>query len=378
MVDVDQSLQRRAFLETWGTVIIAGLIVAAVLLGWWAYQINMVPTIEEDEVLVEEWSESTEYNHSAEIIQDSIPFELGEIVENRPLYYVNLSNELHGTYTYQYTADEGIVDVSTETMLLVRAGELRDQEMVEIYWEVARPLESGDTTDLRPDESHEVGYDVDIMAVLELISTVENQVGAREGLVDVRVRSVTEIDGEVQGDTVSVTHQSDKIMVVNPQTFRVIDTTGVDERHQEFRTVETVVEPNPLEAYGSILLFALAMVLAAVMVVAQQSGYIDLSEEERMLLTIERDLERFSEWISTGTFPSEREYEQTILVDDLEGLVDIAIDTNKRVIEDQQLGVSTVLDGDYVYLFVRPDSPARDWLVEYADTTIGEFESSAG
>jgi len=63
-----------------------------------------------------------------------------------------------------------------------------------------------------------------------------------------------------------------------------------------------------------------------------------------------------------------------VLVDDLEGLVDVAIDTNKRVIKDEQLGVATVLDDDYAYMYVRPDSPAGDWLFNQADTTMDEFE----
>ncbi|WP_241996948.1 DUF5305 family protein, partial [Halorubrum sp. SD626R] len=94
----------------------------------------------------------------------------------------------------------------------------------------------------------------------------------------------------------------------------------------------------------------------------------------REILHVHQQEQVFSEWITRGTFPSEREYEATVLVDDLEGLVDVAIDTNKRVIKDEQLGVSTVLDGDYVYVYVRPDSPAEDWLVNYADMTMDEFE----
>jgi hypothetical protein len=103
-------------------------------------------------------------------------------------------------------------------------------------------------------------------------------------------------------------------------------------------------------------------------------GYIELTDEERELVEITQARQRFTEWITTGEFPSEREYDETVLVDDLEGLVDVAIDTNKRVIEDTQLGVFTVLDDAYIYIYVQPDSAARDWLVNYADTTIDEFD----
>ncbi|MGM0718144.1 MAG: DUF5305 family protein, partial [Halobacteriota archaeon] len=95
---------------------------------------------------------------------------------------------------------------------------------------------------------------------------------------------------------------------------------------------------------------------------------------EAELLEVYQQEQEFSEWITTGTFPSERDYEATIVVDDLEGLVDVAIDTNKRVIKDEQLGVSTVLDDDYAYLYIRPDSPASEWLFNQADTTMEELD----
>ncbi len=373
MAEIDQSLQLRSTLNTWWLVITIGLVIAALVLGWWAYQINMEPQIEEDQVLVEEWSEETGYEHRGEIIRDSIPFEIGEIVENRPLYYTNLTEELDGTYWYEFSGEDGDVTASTDVALLVRSGELEDQEVVEAFWEVAEPLESSDET-IGTNERHKVEYTVDIIDVLELISTVERQVGATEGLVDVRVRAVTNIEGEIGGETINTTHQSDKLIVVNPATFRVNDVRGIDERHQEFQTVETIVDPSPMTAYGSILLFVLAIVGVISLVVARSTDYLELSKEEQRLLKLARDRERFSEWISTGSFPAEQEYEQTVLVDDLEGLVDIAIDTNKRVIEDPQLGVSTVLDDNYIYLYIRPDSPARDWLINYADTTLNEFK----
>jgi len=170
-------------------------------------------------------------------------------------------------------------------------------------------------------------------------------------------------------------NESDMVMVVDPATFRVLQLDTVDRTHRTRATREVVVEPSPLEAYGSMGLFGLSlMALVGLLVDRWFVGYVELTDEERELLAVERDRQRFSEWITTGTFPAEREYDEMILVDDLEGLVDVAIDTNKRVIEDEQLGVSTVLDDNHSYVYVRPDSPARDWLLHSADTTLDEFD----
>jgi hypothetical protein len=374
MVEIDRSVRARAFLDKWFAVAAIALLVLALVLGWWAYQVNLVPETREDERLVEQWSESSSYSHRATIVNDSLPFEAGTVVRDRPLYYFNLSKELDGRYAYGYDAGNGDVRVTTESFLLIRAGELVDQRVNRTYWQVSRPLASATTDSLSPGERHAVNFSVDVRSVLETISLIERQLGASDGQVDVRVRTVSNVRGEVQGDELNETYETDMALVVNPSTFRVVREGGISEQHREFETRSVIVPPSPVRAYGSIALSGLAAVLLLAMVVARVGGYIELGDEERELLQIERHREQFSEWITTGTFPAERNYDQTVLVDDLEGLIDVAIDTNKRVIEDPQLGVSTVLDDNYIYIYVRPDSPARDWLVNYADTTLDQFE----
>lgn len=373
MTEVDRSVRLRAALSTWFSLVLIALVLTTVVLGWWSYQVNMVPETEQDERLVEQWSESTAYDHGADLINESLAFEGVDRVENRPIYYTNLATELDGTYTYSFAASGGEVTTTTETYLLIRGGELDGNEVVSTYWELARPLES-ETSVIGPDEKHRVDFTVDVPFVLETIATVEEELGSTEGLVDVRIVSVSRVEGVVEGDAVEHTHRSELLMIIEPSTFRVIDSNVVTERHETFETVEVIVHPGPMETYGSIVLFVLSAVAALALGLGRSLGYIELTDRERELIDIEQDRKRFDEWITTGTFPSEREYDQTVLVDDLEGLVDVAIDTNKRVIEDPQLGASTVLDDDFIYIYVRPDSPARDWLVRYADTTMDEFE----
>ncbi|ESS07721.1 MAG: hypothetical protein A07HN63_02450, partial [uncultured archaeon A07HN63] len=209
---------------------------------------------------------------------------------------------------------------------------------------------------------------------LETIGTAESQLGSSEGIVDVRVIAVSDVVGTANDNEVNETYRSEMPMVVTPSTFRVTDTQTIDEAHQSFETFEVRTQPDPVVAYGSILVFGLTIAILVLILGFRYRGYIELTDRERELIEITQARQRFNEWISTGEFPSEREYDETVLVDDLEGLVDVAIDTNKRVIEDDQLGVFTVLDDAYIYIYVQPDSAARDWLVNYADTTIDEFD----
>ena len=373
MPEIDRSLQLRAFLNEWATVLIVMLLIASAGVGWWAYQINLEPNVETEQRLTEQWSESTAFSHSAPITNDSLPFAAGERASNRPLYYTSLSKELVGSYRYGYTADSGSVNVTTDTYLLIRGGRIENNNMTETYWEISEPL-AADSETVAPGETHRLNFTVDIIEVLETIGTVEQQLAASEGLVDVRVVSVSELSGTVDSDRVDTTYRSELPIVVSPSTFRVDTPVTIDETHESFETVEVLAEPSPLQAYGSIVAFGLVVMLLILVAGLRYSGYTKLTDQEQELIAIKQARERFTEWITTGEFPSEREYEQTVLVDSLEGLVDVAIDTNKRVIEDEQLGVSTVLDDTYIYIYIQPDSPARDWLVSYADTTIDEFD----
>jgi cbb3-type cytochrome oxidase subunit 3 len=373
MPEIDRSLQLRAFLNEWATVLIVMLLIASAGVGWWAYQINLEPNVETEQRLTEQWSESTAFSHSAPITNDSLPFAAGERASNRPLYYTSLSKELVGSYRYGYTADSGSVNVTTDTYLLIRGGRIENNNMTETYWEISEPL-AADSETVAPGETHRLNFTVDIIEVLETIGTVEQQLAASEGLVDVRVVSVSELSGTVDSDRVDTTYRSELPIVVSPSTFRVDTPATIDETHESFETVEVLAEPSPLQAYGSIVAFGLVVMLLILVAGLRYSGYTKLTDQEQELIAIKQARERFTEWITTGEFPSEREYEQTVLVDSLEGLVDVAIDTNKRVIEDEQLGVSTVLDDTYIYIYIQPDSPARDWLVSYADTTIDEFD----
>ena len=369
MDDIDQSIRIRAFFQERFSAIALILILLALATGWWAYQVHIVPEFEQEQIMVEEWSESTTLEHSAEITQDSLLWSTGEIVENRPIYYYNLSQELDGLYSYSYRADDGSVDVTTEATLFIRATDDDD-----IFWEVAEPLASEEESGLSSNQAHNVSFTVEIEWILRTIDRVERETGAQEGLVQPKVEIRTVVDGEVEGSEVSNEYESEMELVVNPDTYRVHEIDTVDESHEESEFRDVPVDPTPTEAIGSIALFIVSIAAFVALLTAQTSGRLELTQEEQELIELQREREEFDDWITTGRFPADRDYEATILVDDLVGVVDVAIDTNNRVIEDTELGVSTVLDNEYVYVYIHPNSPAKDWLVNYADTTLDEFD----
>lgn len=373
MTDIDQSVRVRAAIEERTWLILLALIVLALFAGWWAYQVHAVPEFEQQETVIEQWSEETTFHHEAEIINDSNVWDPGDIVENRPIYYINLSDELRGNLSYSYSAADGDLTVTSHATLIIQAIDSLDN-IDDPFWRVSEPVGEASDTGLGPDDSHHVEFGVDVRHVLETIETIERQLGAREGLVDVRVKVYTEVEGEVEGQAHDAVYESDLSMVVNPDTFRVVELETVSEEHTESEFTEVPVEPSAFEEYGSLGAFIILLAMMLVHLLAISTGQFEITKEERELLRLDKQREEFDDWITVGTFPAERDYESTILVDDLIGLVDVAIDTNNRVIEDPELGVSAVLDDNFVYIYVHPNSPARDWLVNYADVTMDEFQ----
>lgn len=374
MTSIDSTVRTRAAIQERISLLLIGLIVLTLITGWWAYQVHMVPEFEQDQRVVDQWSEETDFAHQAEIIRDSLVWDEGDIVVDRPIYYTNLTDELDGTYSYEFDAEEGSLSVNSDIMFVIQAVEGIDQ-IDDPFWHYAVPLGEASDTNLEADGVHEAEFTIDIREhILEPIATIEEQVGAREGLVDVRVTVVTHVEGVVEGEEHNVTYESHMPMVVNPDTFRVIELDTVSQEHSDTIQFEVQVPPSTFEEMGSLGLLTLMILLTLALVLGQVTGQFDITEEERELLELESQREEFDDWITVGKFPAERDYESTILVDNLVGLVDVAIDTNNRVIEDPELGVSAVLAENYVYIYVHPDSPARDWLMNYADVTMEEFE----
>lgn len=124
--------------------------------------------------------------------------------------------------------------------------------------------------------------------------------------------------------------------------------------HATEATREVPVEPNPVVYGGLALLGVIALAGAGGVVYWRR----DLDAE-----TVEVDLVRaqYEEWISNGEFPSGMDH-QYVKVDTLMDLVDLAIDSEKRVIHDDRFSAYAVVDGDVVYYFTTEPFAVASWL----------------
>jgi hypothetical protein len=71
--------------------------------------------------------------------------------------------------------------------------------------------------------------------------------------------------------------------------------------------------------------------------------------------------EQYSEWISDGEFPTDLD-KQHIYIDSLKNLVDIAIDTNSRIIYDSSIDGYSIVTDDVVYYYAADPASFSTWI----------------
>ncbi|ERH01611.1 MAG: hypothetical protein J07HN6_01167 [Halonotius sp. J07HN6] len=113
--------------------------------------------------------------------------------------------------------------------------------------------------------------------------------------------------------------------------------------------------PEPdLQLVGILTMLGLAA-FAIGAVIATKVPDIDEAE-----LRAEAEHEEYSEWISEGELVLDANNEY-VYVSSIEDLVNVAIDTDKRVIHDSDLSVYTVTDGEVIYYYTAEPSDLERW-----------------
>ncbi|MGM0718487.1 MAG: DUF5305 family protein, partial [Halobacteriota archaeon] len=306
MTDLSRRLRVRALLDAYFPILLGAAILLALVFGFWLFQVYAVDEVRTEQRTLVQWSDSTELEHSALIVNESVPFEAGQRVENRPIYYTTVSDDLDISYRYEHTADTEL-DVSTDIFLRVRS--VSDDD---IFWEVTEPRASVESESIVAADSHTAEASVNIAEVRRTIAEIESQLGT-EGSIEIAVVATTAVDGTVDGQAVNRTHESLLRLDVSQTSFRVVDAETIDEEYTSTDTVETTQDASLLEMLASLLAFSGSLTVIGTLVFLRLRGYVELSEEEAELLEVYQQEQEFSEWITTGTFPSERDYEATTI-----------------------------------------------------------------
>lgn len=368
--DVPMTERVRWFVASNGALLVAVCLVLAAFGGFVAYQSFSGPTTTTEQQTVATWDAAGNYSHGAVVRRDTRAFQEGTVLQNRSVYFTSVTPILNGSYVVEHSGDAEPATVETDLYLTVSAVEVGERRSV--LWEVSEPVASDRTESLAAGERMVVPYQVNVTAQSELAERVRSELGSSRGQVRVDLVAETDISTTVVGESVERSRTDVLEVAPRPDTYGVTETTDEMERKQVTETVEVPVEPDPVSRYGALLVLLVGLGGALVVAGMGRTGRLDVDERTRTAIRIEQERESFDEWISTGRLPPVGA-ERLVTVDSLEGLVDVAIDSNRRVVEDAESETFVVLDGETRYEF-RPDRAER--LGRSADAGSADAESA--
>lgn len=321
----------RQFLSENRTVVVAVLLLVAAVGAGMVYLTHVDPSVTYEERTVADATTTSEYDYSATVREENSVFPVGTELTDRSHFFTRISPVLDGTYTVTYASDDGELEATTELVLVVESS-----TGGETLWRDESHL----ATERGENGRASAAFTLDVTEIRDRIAAIERDLGTTRG-AEVAVVARTTIDGTLAGEGVSDTLVHELSVDPGEETYRVDSSTEPTASIQ--RTERRAVEADHglLRNLGSILLLVVPLLLAGAIVTADLLGRLAPADVARRSLAFERQRRAFDDWISRGRISID-DVEPTVETETLEDLVDVAIDSDNRVIE--------TIDGDRYYV----------------------------
>ncbi len=341
-------IRAKKLVSGWFIAIVIVLVLTGGVAAVGTYHTQTNPPIEQQEVVVAAWSEETTLGHQARVTQPNPVFEQGQTLLNRPVYFSQVSPILEARHGYSYAASDG-GNLTVETSVIVRLRSVDSEGNV--YWQRSDVVDHARVEGLAPGETATTRTALDVGDVVDELERTEASLGSTLGTTEIRVVFETSVGGTVNGDTVRTNHVESILVEPGRGSFSVEADEGVQQLHERTEVFESEGVHGPLRMYGPVGVLLLSMVGMVGLFRLNQTGRLTPTAEELSLLEhSERD--GAEDWISTVSVPEEALATVAIPVESFRDLVDIAIDTNERVLEDENRDGFYVLDEAVHYVYV--------------------------
>lgn len=340
----------RVFVASYYTVLLA--VCALLVLGGAvvAVQAHTGPDTRTEERVAGTWETNASFEHSAEVQRETLVFDAGETLQNRSVYYRSVTPVLQGSYVLDHAGEATSISSRTDLALVLRSVSDSGQGQ-QVLWEISEPLESTETTDANPGEPHRVAFEINVTEQRQRLSRIRDDLGSTVGNAQIMIVASTETEADVAGERVTQTRRDRLEIRPRGGIYRVVPATSGTQSESISETVEVPIETDPVRGYGSILAMLLGLAGGTGLWYLDREGALDVPPGTAATIRANRERDSFDEWISRGRVPPAGPEERTIEVDSLEDLVDVAIDSDRRVIEDVEAADFVVVDGTTRYRF---------------------------
>lgn len=357
--------QLRLFVADNAGVLAIALLVVASLGGVASYTAYADPGTEIEQQQVSNWRSTAAYTHEATVQSETDVFEQGEKLTDQDIYLESITPALNGTlrYSYQASGDGTLAASATLTLVLRSVGEDT------VFWRDERTLTTEPVASLGPTEELSVPFSLNITQQQRRIEDIEQQLGGTPGETEILVRSQLRLTGQRNGEPVNSTIEHGLSIQTGGGTYSVSSDGPATDSGREIERTVVPASYGPLRSLGAPAVFVLAVIGLAALGVGEITDWTTVTEQERAWLAFQSERQTFEEWITAGTVPPDATTGRVAAVDSLEGLVDVAIDSNRRVIEDESSEMFAVLLDETTYRYDPPSPPAEDGLLATSGTT---------
>ncbi|NKE34493.1 DUF5305 domain-containing protein [Natronococcus sp. JC468] len=366
-------MRLRSALDEWFVVVVVALLALALLGGWGAY--GAVADDEDvEQRTVEAWSTTGGFDHGATVQEENEVFPVGTELSDRSVYFAEVAPELEATFQYTYDARDGDVAVTLEADRVIRSVEDADEkeERAE-YWVTNETIAQDETEGLAPGEEHATSFSVDVPELAEEAEEIRDDLNDSTGTLETAVVVRASVEGTIDGEPVDRVDTYEMALEPDEATYAV-EAPAAEERTEE-RTEEVAVAGSS-GGLGAVVLALLGVGSVAalgVLGVAHRKGTLAPSAAELERIDARYEREEFDDWISRGRLPADVRDRSTIRIATLEDLVDVAVDCDRRVIEDERDGRYYVVDGDSLYVYAPKGLEGGEVLEESSE--LGEYDS---
>jgi hypothetical protein len=299
------------------------------------------------------------FSHQATVTETNPVFPVGETLSDRSVYLTRVSPTLNGTFRYSYTAsDGGALTVDGTLSLVVRAVDESGDGTSE-YWRTTRELDGVEGRTLGPDESLTLSFAANVTAIQSEIERIRRDLGTTAGTP--RVTVVADVDATGPVNDRSTTRDDRYELSVEPGqgTYRVTGGDGTIDRTNRTERVRVRNSYGPLRRIGGPVVLAVGLLGLVGFGAARRRGVLAPDDTEREILAHETARREYDEWITTGRVHRLQGDERLVDVDSLTGLVDVAIDSDSRVIQAESKPQYVVITDGVVYRYDAPSAASE-------------------
>lgn len=239
------------------------------------------------------------------------------------------------------------------------------------HWRMEEPLATGSETGVSPGEPVEVPFSLNVSEQIATAEEIEAELGGTPGETELLVVSELLVDGVKNDAEITDTYVYETTIDVDGNVYRFDGEGPHEESGEQLDEREVEATHGLLRSAAGPVLVALGLIGIVGLAIGRYQGTLTVSRAEREWLAYRTTYREFDKWISTGHIADDALPSSRVALDSLDGLVDVAIDSNRRVIHDRRRNSHLVIVDDTVYTYdpPAPPSPGLSPLEPSAETT---------